>query len=126
METYNVNNFNQGIRSRTKAFAIGIYKVLTKVRINDLTRIPVKQLMKSAASVNANFSSATRGRSDPEFYSKICIVTEECDECLVWIDFLVDAEIIKQDDILLLRTEAEELIRIFSSIKKKYQQKLGK
>ena len=79
---------------------------------NRITFLNVSWLMR-------NFSSATRGRSDSEFYSKICIVTEECDECLFWIDFLTDSEITTIDKMSVLRKEADEVLRIFSSIKKK-------
>ena len=123
METYDVKTFNQRMRSRSKMFAVNIYKMLLKVRLNDLSRIPVKQLMKSATSVAANFSSATRGRSEAEFYSKICVVTEECDECLFWIEFLTETGITPPDSVKTLQAEAEELLRIFSTIKKKLKLK---
>jgi len=90
---------------------------------NDLNRIPVKQLVRSSSSVAANFSSATRGRSEAEFYSKICIVTEECDECLFWIGYLLDTGIIHISETKALQNEADELLRIFSSIKKKLRLK---
>ena len=123
METYDVSQFNQRMRLRTKMFAINIYKRLNKLRLTDLSSIPVKQLMRSTTSVAANFSSATRGRSEAEFYSKICVVTEECDECLFWIDFLIEAGIIQKTDIENLKVEADELLRIFSTIKRKLKLK---
>ena len=123
METYDVKMFNQKMRSRLNLFAVNIYKMLLRVRLNDLNRIPVKQLIRSATSVAANFSSATRGRSEAEFYSKICVVTEECDECLHWIDFLTETGIIQPDSVNTLRAEAEELLRIFATIKKKLKLK---
>ena len=123
MQSYDVNRFNHGMRIRTRKFAVNIYHVLDKIRLNDLNRIPARQLMKSASSVAANFSSATRGRSDAEFYSKICVVTEECDECLFWIDFSIEAGIIPETDIVTLKVEADELLRIFSSIKRKLKLK---
>jgi four helix bundle protein len=119
MKKYDINSFNEEIRSRSRLFSVNIYKMLTTIKLNDLSRIPVKQLMRSATSVAANFSSATRGRSDPEFYSKICIVTEECDECLFWIDFLIETGLTTVAEIGVLRNEADELLRIFSSIKRK-------
>ena len=123
MAPYDVTRFNQKMRSRSRLFSVNVYKMLTALKMNDLNRIPVKQLMRSATSVAANFSSATRGRSDAEFYSKICIVTEECDECLFWIDFLTETELIKIDQMKGLRNEADELLRIFSSIRKKLKNK---
>ncbi|MFH1297482.1 MAG: four helix bundle protein [Bacteroidota bacterium] len=123
MKTYDARRFNQEMRARSKMFAVNIYKMLTKIKLNDLSRIPVRQLMKSATSVAANFSSATRGRSEAEFYSKICIVTEECDECLFWIDFLVEAGIMTTSETTTLQGEADELLRIFSTIKRKLKLK---
>lgn len=123
MTPYDVKRFNQEMRSRSRLFSVNIYKMLTTIKLNDLSRIPVKQLMRSATSVAANFSSATRGRSDAEFYSKICIVTEECDECLFWIDFLTETGLTTIVEIGVLRNEADELLRIFSSIKKKLKLK---
>ena len=119
MKKYDINSFNEEIRSRSRLFSVNIYKMLTAIKFNDLSRIPVKQLMRSATSVAANFSSATRGRSDAEFYAKICIVTKECDECLFWIDFLTETGLTTVAEIGVLRNEADELLRIFSSIKKK-------
>jgi len=79
MENYDVDNFNEKMRVRAKVFAIGVYKILNNIKFSDLNRIPVKQLLRSSSSVAANFRSATRGRSEAEFYSKICVVVEECD-----------------------------------------------
>jgi len=123
MKPYDIKSFNQEMRSRSRLFSVNIYKMLTTIKLNDLSRIPVKQLMRSATSVAANFSAATRGRSDAEFYSKICIVTEECDECLFWIDFLIEIELMTIAEIGVLRKEADELLRIFSSIRKKLKMK---
>ena len=93
METYDVKTFNQRMRARTKIFAVSIYKMLDNIKLNDLNRLVIKQLMRSATSVAANYSSATRGRSEAEFYSKICIVVEECDETVFWLDFLTDTKV---------------------------------
>ena len=123
MEKYDDQTFNQKIRLRSKMLAVNVYKVLYDIKLNDLSRIPLKQLMKNITSVAANFSSATRGRSEAEFYAKICIVTEECDECLFWIDFLTTTDILNKEIIEVYKAEAEELLRIFSTIKKKLKQK---
>ena len=123
METYDVITFNQRMRARTKIFAVSIYKILDTIKLSDLNRLVIKQLIRSATSVAANYSSATRGRSEAEFYSKICIVVEECDETVFWLDFLTDTNVLKQDQADGLKIEAEELLRIFSKIKKKLKDK---
>jgi four helix bundle protein len=123
MEKQNVVHFNQKMRLRSKMFAVNIYKTLASHKLNDLSRVPIKQLMRCATSVAANFSSATRGRSEAEFYSKVCIVTEECDECVFWIEFLIETGIVQATEIKILQQEAVELLCIFSTIKKKLKLK---
>jgi|GEM_PF-6105306 hypothetical protein len=59
METYDVKTFNQKMRTRTKAFAVSVYTMLKRIRLDDLNRVVVRQLMKSASSVAANYNSAT-------------------------------------------------------------------
>jgi four helix bundle protein len=123
MEKDDVKTFNQRMRVRTKAFAVSTYKMLNGIRLNDLNRLVVRQLIRSATSVAANYSAATRGRSEAEFYSKICIVVEECDETLFWMDFLLDVEVLKQEQSREIRAEAEELLYVFSTIRKKLKDK---
>ena len=53
-----------------------------------------KQLIRSSTSVAANFHAAIRARSQAEYYSKICIVVEECDETYFWLDWLMDGNFV--------------------------------
>jgi four helix bundle protein len=123
MKKYDINEFNQIMRARTRNFAIRVFKTLSMVKLNELSRIPVKQLLRSSSSVAANYYSATRGRSEAEYYSKICIVVEENDETLFWIDFLMEVGILSPAQAKDLLAEAEEFLKIFSSIKKKLKLK---
>ena len=123
MKRYDVNEFNQVMRARTRNFAVGIFNAVGLLKLNEISRVPVKQLIKSASSVAANYHSATRGRSAAEYYSKVCIVVEECDETIFWIDFLVATGVLKVDMVREISAEADELLKIFSTIKKKLKVK---
>ena len=77
------------------------------------------QLIKSATSIGANFQADCRARSQPEFYSKICIVVEEADETEYWLEIIQESELTCDEAKLLeLRTEASELTRILAKAKK--------
>jgi len=123
MKKYDINEFNQIMRARTRNFAIRVFKISCMVKLNEISRIPVKQLIRSASSVAANYYSATRGRSEAEYYSKICIVVEENDEVMFWLDFLMEVGVLNTEQAKCLLAEAEELLKIFSSIKKKLKLK---
>jgi four helix bundle protein len=123
MKRYDVNEFNQIMRMRTRNFAVRVFKAASTLKLNDFSRVPVKQLIRSSSSVAANYYSATRGRSEAEYYSKICIVVEEDDEVMFWIDFLMEVGVMSTEQAKELLAEAEELLKIFSSIKKKLKLK---
>mgnify|MGYP001432919482 CR=1 FL=1 len=123
MKKYDINEFNQIMRVRTRNFAIRVFKAASTLKLNEHSRIPVKQLIRSSSSVAANYYSATRGRSEAEYYSKICIVDEEDDEVMFSIDFLLEVDVMKAEQAKCLLAETEELLKIFSSIKKKLKLK---
>jgi four helix bundle protein len=95
-------------------------------KLKILDRPSVNQILRSSSSVAANFRSATRGRSDAEFYSKICIVTEEIDETQFWLEYLIKIGVLTIPESSVVKSEADELVRLFTSIKKKMKDKLQK
>ena len=56
-----------------------------------------KQLLRSGTSVAANYRDACRARSKAEFTAKIGIVLEEVDESVLWLEMLIDAEILRKE-----------------------------
>jgi four helix bundle protein len=80
-----------------------------------------KQLIRSATSVAANYRATNVARSRAEFFAKLCIVVEESDETVFWLELTRDAEILTKDHIEELNatiSEASQLLRIFSSARK--------
>jgi four helix bundle protein len=117
-------HFNEQLRERTMKVAVDIRNLLKAERFIPIDRPFVNQLIRCSSSVAANYRSATRGRSDAEFYSKICIVLEETDETLFWIDFLIKLDVLNEKEAVKIRSEVEQLVRLFSSIKKKIKEKI--
>jgi four helix bundle protein len=112
------NNFNEKFRIRTKKFALDIIKLFQMLPKTDEARIIGKQLLRSGSSVAANFRAACRARSTKEYFAKICIVVEECDETVFWLELLEEANIIQSEKLKFLHDESEELIAIFAKTKK--------
>ena len=119
-------HFNEQLRERTMKMAVEVRNLLKSEKFIAIDRPFVNQLIRSSSSVAANYRSATRGRSDAEFYSKICIVLEETDETLFWIDYLLKLKVLNETDTMKIRDEVEQLVRLFSSIKRKMKEKIGK
>lgn len=106
--------------------AVEVHEHLIKAKISPVTRPIINQIIRSSSSVASNYRAATRGRSDAEFYSKICIVVEEIDETQFWLDYLSRINLTEIKDDRKLLAEVTELVKLFTSIKYKMKAKLGK
>ena len=113
-------NLNQ----RAKKFAVQVIRFFQKLPKSDESKILGKQLLRCGTSVAANYRSACRARSDQEFYAKICIVVEESDEVLFWLELMLEAKIISESESSVILNEARELLYIFSASKKTMKNKL--
>ena len=67
----------------------------------------------AATSVAANYRSACRARSRPDFLNKLGVVEEEADESLFWLEFIVEAGLIPEVKLRYLVSEASQLTAIF-------------
>lgn len=109
----------EDLKDRTKRFSLDIIKLLNLIPTNTTSRVIINQLMRSGTSVGANTRSAYRGRSKKEFIAKLGTVIEEADESIFWIELLEESNIIKNELTEKLKIEANELVSIFVSIRKK-------
>ena len=112
------------LNQRAKKFAIEIIRFFQKLPHSEKARILGKQMMRCGTSVAANYRAACLARSDQEFYAKICIVVEENDEVLFWLELLKDAAIVDKRNVEQVIKEGDELLRIFSASKKTMKNKL--
>ena len=125
MENQDKATFNDQLRERTIQMAAALYWLLKDKKVSWIILPGVNQIIRSSSSVAANFRAATRARSDAEFYSKICIVVEECDETLFWLDYLIRIDLLDIAKTKEIYTEVEQLVRLFNAIKSKMRIKIG-
>jgi len=116
--------FNDHLRERTIQMAATLYWLLKDKKVSWIIRPGVNQIIRSSTSVAANFRAATRARSDAEFYAKICIVVEECDETLFWLDYLIRIKLLDVAKTQEFYSEVEQLVRLFNAIKSKMKIKV--
>ena len=114
--------FNTQFRQRTKTLAIDIIKLYGSLQKSDELRIIGKQLIRSATSTAANFRAACRARSKAERYSKMCIVVEEADETVFWLEVLKDLGIL-QGQLQDIEKEAMEILKVMATSRRKLKPK---
>ncbi len=109
--------FNEGFRNRTKAFAVRVLKLSERLPQNPGTRVVVFQICKSATSTGANFRAFCRGSSQNEKFAKICIVVEEIDETVYWLEIIEDAKYDESPELAALLQEGIEILKVCAKIK---------
>ena len=106
------------MKARTKQFALRVIKLVQSLPPNLVADVIGKQLLRSGTSVGANYRAACRAKSTADFINKLCIVEEEADESIYWMELLVDGEIVKANLLENLMEEANQILSIIvSSIK---------
>ncbi len=113
--------YNQHFKVRTKAFALSTIRFTEKAVRSISSDIILKQLVRSATSVAADYRASCIARSDKERYAKLCIVVEEADEADFWLELLTEAFPTMAPETESICKEAQELVRVFMS----YRAKLG-
>jgi four helix bundle protein len=114
-EKYPMQN---NLKDRTKQFALRVIRLCEALPKGKTAKVIGDQLMRCGTSVGANYRAACRARSTAEFIAKMGIVEKECDECLYWMELLIEAALMPEERFRNLMREADELLAItFSSIK---------
>jgi four helix bundle protein len=115
---------SQQLKERTKAFGSRIIRMVKLIRSNRVEDILIRQIIRSATSVGANYRSALRARSKLEFISKITIAEEEADETCYWLEILIEIEVFPKKRLEPLLKEAQEITAILTAAGKTAKQKL--
>ncbi len=113
------NEHPRDLKPRTKAFALGIIPMYSKLPKNDtVAQVLGKQVLRSGTSVGANYREASRGRSKAEFISKIGDSLKEVEETEYWLELLVDSGCATVSSMAELLDETRQLIAILTTINK--------
>ena len=81
---------SEELKERTKKFALDVVGLCAGLPQLLETRHAIGQVIRSSSSVAANYRSACRGKSRPDFISKLGTVEEEADETGFWLEMLSD------------------------------------
>ena len=101
------------LKIRTKEFALRILKLSDALPKTASGRAISGQISRSGTSVAANYRAALRARSKAEFISKMCIVVEEADETLFWLEIIQESGLVNNSRLASIIKEADELLSIF-------------
>lgn len=109
--------FIEDLKKRTKQIALDSIKLSKEIPKTEEGKIILRQLVRSATSVGANYRAACRGRSQAEYFAKLSITVEEADEVLYWLEIFEEAELAKID-LSKLKGEVTQIVSILATARK--------
>lgn len=117
----NVKSSTHGydLEERTMTFARKCLKICKTTPHDTINYELIKQLIRSACSVGANYREANDSITRKDFHHRIGICRREAKEARYWLSLLQDNNAQLSDALSPLINEATQLTRIFSSINNK-------
>ena len=117
---------SEELKARTREFGIRVIRLVEALPKSQSAGVIGRQLLRAGTSVGANYRSACRARSRPEFISKVGIAIEEADESLYWMEVLIDAGLVTKGKLGPLMQEGNELVAILTASVKTARAALGR
>ena len=117
--TENIESLKKALEDRTKKFALGVIRFARSLPKSREADVIVRQLLRSATSIGANYREAQRGVSRADFKNKIGTVEKEAAETQYWLELITDSALGDRSGAAQLHKESSELLAIFTTIGKK-------
>ena len=104
------------LEDRTKIFSKEVINFCRKITSNRINDSLVRQLVRSATSVGANYREANETDTKKDFRNKVRISKKEAKETIYWLELVLDTNSEYKNEILLLIEESQQLMKILASI----------
>ena len=110
---------SRDIEQRTFAFAARVVKVVNAMPRSVAGGVIARQVMRAGTSVGANIEEAQGSQSRKDFARRMNIARAEAREALYWLRLVKETELIPGQRLEELIKEADELVRILTTIVKR-------
>jgi four helix bundle protein len=113
------------LKIRTKNVAISVGKLCQRLPSSKVNNTYIDQVLRSSASMGANYRAACRAKSSRDFIYKLQVVEEETDETMYFLELLAEFNEKYKADMRLIYKEAETILKIIVASVKTVQKKIA-
>ncbi len=110
------------LEERTYGYTKDVFSLLNTCPKTNVNTEIIKQLIRSASSVGANYIEAKEALSKKDFGLRIKICRKEAKESAYWLRLLEISNPDSEKNRKLLLSETDELLRIFAKIVEKVKE----
>lgn len=99
-------------KEKTKTLVLDVIRLTRSLPANPTAEEIGKQLVRAANAVGANYRATCRARSDADTIASLNLMVESADECLYWMELLVEAELIPATEVRAAIAQVNEVVAI--------------
>ena len=111
-----MNEYQKQIQEKCITFAVRIDKLRKYLNKECKEYNKADQIDRSASAIGANYSEAICAESESDYIHKLGIAQKEANETIYWLKLIYRCDYIDEQLYTSLVADAEELIRIVTSI----------
>ena len=108
--------FGQQLEKRTKAFAVKMIQLASRLPKNREADSIARQMVRSGTSVGANYREANRAVSRADFRHIISICEKEASETQYWLEVITEVGWLAAENFKADMDECSQLLALFTSI----------
>jgi four helix bundle protein len=112
------------LKAKTKKIAIEVARLCEKLPSNKVNNTYTGQILRSSASMGANYRAACRAKSTKDFVYKLQIVEEETDKTMYFLELLAEFNEKDKQEMRTIYKETETVLKIIVASIKTSQKKL--
>ena len=112
------------LKAKTKTIALNVGRMAEKLPANKVNNTYVGQILRSSASIGANYRAACRAKSTRDFIHKLQIVEEETDETMYFLELLAAFNEKNKAEMRAIYKETEIVLKIIVASIKTSKKKL--
>ena len=114
------------LKAKTKSVAIAVARLSEKLDSTKVNNTYIGQILRSSASMGANYRAACRAKSTKDFVYKLQVVEEETDETMYFLELLAEFNEKYKTEMRVIYKEAETILKIMVASIKTSQKKLDR
>jgi len=112
------------IRERTFEFSVMVLKLVKLISKNQINTTLINQIIRSSTSIGANVEEAVGAHTKTDFSYSMNIAKKEARETFYWLKLIKEENPSLLEKLEHLLKENEELIKILTTIVKKYNPRI--
>ena len=110
------HQFAQQLQIRLLGFSKKVILFCRKLPKDRINQNLSDQLSRSGSSIGANYIEANESLGGKDFYMRLKICRKESKETVYWLEIIEDSVPELSNEAKMLKSEADEYLRLFSSI----------